>query len=187
MCPSNTVSKTGAKQLALIGLMTAVICVLGPISLAIPISPVPVSLGSLAVYFVVSVLGMKRGFISIVIYELLGLVGLPVFTGFTGGVGKLFGSTGGYLIGYLFMALICGYFVDKHGNSLIINILGMLLGTVVCYLFGTLWLAFQASLSFSAALAAGVLPFIPFDIIKLMLAIMIGRQLREQLIKANLI
>lgn len=187
MCPSNTVSKTGAKQLALIGLMTAVICVLGPISLAIPISPVPVSLGSLAVYFVVSVLGMKRGFISIVIYELLGLVGLPVFTGFTGGVGKLFGPTGGYLIGYLFMALICGYFVDKHGNSLIINILGMLLGTVVCYLFGTLWLAFQASLSFSAALAAGVLPFIPFDIIKLMLAIMIGRQLREQLIKANLI
>lgn len=187
MYPSNPVSKIGSRQLALVSLMTAVVCILGPISLAIPISPIPISLGSMAVYFVVSVLGRRLGFLSIVIYELLGLIGLPVFTGFTGGAGKLFGPTGGYLIGYLFMALICGYFVDKRGNSLPACFAGMLLGTIVCYLFGTLWLSFQASLSFSAAFAAGVLPFIPFDLIKLILAMMLGRQLRKQLKKANLI
>ena len=97
------------KQLALTGLMSAVICILGPISMNIPISPVPVSLGLLAIYFVLSVLGMKLGTLSVAIYILLGLVGLPVFTGFTGGPGKLFGPTGGYIVGYIFMALICGF------------------------------------------------------------------------------
>ncbi len=77
--------KFNAKQLALIGLMAAVICVLGPLALAIPISPVPISLGSLAVYFVVSVLGMKLGTISVTVYILLGLAGVPVFSNFTAG------------------------------------------------------------------------------------------------------
>ena len=86
--------KPNAKQMALVGLMAAVICILGPISLAIPISPVPISLGSMAVYFVVSVLGMKRGTISVIIYMLLGFAGLPVFSGFSGGAGKLFANCG---------------------------------------------------------------------------------------------
>ena len=106
------------KQLALTGLMAAVICVLGPLALSIPVSPVPISLGTLAIYFVASVAGMKTGTLSVVIYILLGLAGVPVFTGFTGGVGKLFGPTGGYIIGYLFMALICGFFAAKFGRQL---------------------------------------------------------------------
>ena len=86
--------------MALIGLMTAVICVLAPFSLNLPFSPVPISLGTLAIYFVISVLGMKSGTLSVVLYILLGLVGLPVFANFTGGAGKLFGPSGGYIIGY---------------------------------------------------------------------------------------
>ena len=125
------------KQLTLSGLMAAVFCLLGPLSLNIPISPVPVSLGMLAIYFVTSVLGMKLGTLSVLAYILLGLAGLPVFTGFTGGAGKLLGPTGGYIIGYIFMALICGFFVDKWGHRLLPEILGMVLGTAVCYLFGT--------------------------------------------------
>lgn len=183
----NTTAAFNTKQLALIGLMSAAICLLGPFSLVIPISPVPISLGSMAVYFVVSVLGMKRGTISVIIYILLGLAGIPVFTGFTGGAGKLFGPTGGYLIGYIFMAAICGYFIDKYAGNLILQIAGMFLGTVVCYLFGTAWLAFQASLTFPAALAAGVLPFLPGDLVKLVLAMSIGLQLRKRLAKAALI
>ena len=93
-----TKPKFTVKQLALVGLMTAVICVLGPLALNIPVSPVPISLGTLAIYFVVSVLGMKLGTISVIIYILLGLAGVPIFAGFTSGPGKLFGPTGGYII-----------------------------------------------------------------------------------------
>lgn len=175
------------RQLALTGLMSAVICILAPISINIPISPVPVSLGFLAIYFVVSVMGMKLGTLSVAIYILLGLVGLPVFTGFAGGPGKLFGPTGGYIVGYIFMALICGFFIDKCGNHITLSFSGMLIGTGVCYLFGTIWLAFQSSFTFPEALAAGVLPYIPLDLAKLVIAMITGRTLRARLKKAGLL
>ena len=99
------------KTMVIIGVMAAVTCILGPLSLAIPVSPVPISLTNLAVYFAVYVLGMKKGTISYLIYLLIGLIGLPVFSAFTGGPAKLFGPTGGYLIGFAFMAAICGFFL----------------------------------------------------------------------------
>ncbi len=175
------------KHLALTGLMAAVICILGPISLPIPISPVPVSLGFFAVYLTVYILGMKMGSVSVLIYVLLGFVGLPVFTGFSGGIGKVLGPTGGYIIGYLFMAPIMGFFIDKWKTNYVLTILGMVLGTAVCYLFGTLWLAYQGGMSFSAALAAGVLPFIPADIAKLILAVLVGEPVRRRLWKAGIL
>lgn len=175
------------KHLALTGLMAAVICILGPISLPIPVSPVPVSLGFFAVYLTVYILGMKMGSVSVLIYVLLGFVGLPVFTGFSGGIGKVLGPTGGYIIGYLFMTPIIGFFVDKWKKNYVLIVLGMLLGTTVCYLFGTLWLAYQGGMSFSAALAAGVLPFIPADIVKLILAVLVGEPVRRRLWKAGIL
>ena len=175
------------KHLALTGLMAAVICILGPISLPIPISPVPVSLGFFAVYLTVYILGMKMGSASVLIYVLLGFVGLPVFTGFSGGIGKVLGPTGGYIIGYLFMAPIMGFFIDKWKTNYVLTILGMVLGTAVCYLFVTLWLAYQGGMSFSAALAAGVLPFIPADIAKLILAVLAGEPVRRRLWKAGIL
>ncbi len=179
--------KSNTKQMALVGLMAAVICILGPISLTIPISPVPISLGSMAVYFAVSVLGMRRGTVSVIIYVLLGFAGLPVFSGFSGGAGKLFGPTGGYIIGFLFMAFICGFFVDRFSDKVLFLFPGMLLGTACCYLFGTAWLSYQASLTFAEALAAGVIPFLPGDLVKLVLALSIGLQLRRRLQKAGLL
>jgi len=174
------------RQLALTGLMSAVICILAPLSLHIPVSPVPISLGTLAIYFVIYVMGMKLGTLSVAIYILLGLAGLPVFTDFTGGAGKLFGPTGGYIIGYLFMSLICGFFTDKWGDRIPLCLIGMILGTGTCYLFGTAWLAYQASYTFPQALAAGVLPYIPFDLIKLVIAMTVGWQLRRRLKKTGL-
>lgn len=184
---NHKIKKFTVKQLALVGLMTAVFCILGPIALHIPVSPVPISLGMLAIYFILTVLGMKLGTLSVVVYILLGLAGVPVFTDFTGGPGKLFGPTGGYIIGYVFMALVCGFFVDRWGNKIWISFLGMLLGTAICYFFGTLWLAHQASLTFPQALMAGVVPYIPADLIKLLLAMTIGIQVRKRLVKAGLI
>ena len=179
--------KFSIKQLALIGLMAAVICVLGPFALNIPISPVAISLGTLAIYFVISVLGMKLGTISVIIYILLGLVGVPVFTNFTGGPAKLFGPSGGYIIGYIFLALICGFFVDKLGNKLPVYFAGMILGTAVLYTFGTLWMGYQMDLTFTQALMAGVVPYIPGDLIKMIIAMAVGIQVRKRLIKAGLI
>lgn len=173
--------------MALIGLMTAILCLIAPVSVLLPISPVPVSLGTLAIYFVSLVLGRKKSVICVSLYLLLGFAGLPVFTGFTGGVGKLLGPTGGYMIGYLFMALICGYVTDRWSQNIAIILCGMLLGTAVCYLFGTIWLTFQAKLTFPAALGIGVLPFLPGDFLKMGIAAAIGYQVRIRIKKAALL
>lgn len=167
--------------------MAAVICILGPLSLSIPVSPVPISLGTLGIYFVMTVLGMKLGTISVLTYILLGLVGLPVFTGFTAGPGKLLGPTGGYIIGYMFMALICGYFVDKFNNSLPLYLLGMVLGTAACYFFGTIWLASLTHSTIPQALMLAVVPYIPGDLAKLIIARAFGHQLRKRLLNAGLL
>lgn len=178
--------KLNTKTLTLIGVMTAVICIMGPLSLQLPVSPVPISLGTLAIYFVIYVLGMKKGTISCCIYLLIGFVGIPVFTAFTSGPAKLLGPTGGYLVGYIFMALICGFVVDKT-NNIVLCFLGMLLGTAVLYLFGTIWLAYQADMTFMAALAAGVLPFIIGDLAKIVIAMAAGGQIKKRLRRAGLI
>ena len=171
-------SANKTKTMALIGVMAAVTCILGPLSLAIPVSPVPISLTNLAVYFAIYVLGMKRGTISYCIYLLLGLIGLPVFAAFTGGAGKLFGPTGGYLIGFIFMALICGFFIEKWEKKLYMHFIGMVLGTA--------WLAYTAHMGFAAALAAGVIPFIPGDLVKIIIAMIAGPIIRKQLKRAGL-
>lgn len=174
------------KTMALIALMAAVTCILGPLSLAIPFSPVPISFTNLAVYFTIYVLGTKRGTASYIVYLFLGLIGLPVFSAFSGGPGKLFGPTGGYLIGFIFMAIISGLFIEKWENNRILHLVGMILGTIVCYILGTGWLAFQTGMDFKAALMAGVIPFIPGDLAKIILALLIGPVLRKQLKKAGL-
>ena len=177
-------TKTNVREMALIAVMAAVTCVLGPLS--VPIGVVPISFTNLAVYLAIYVLGCKRGTISYIVYLLIGLVGVPVFSSFTGGVGKLFGPTGGYLSGFIFMALICGWFIDKFDCKLVPSFVGMVLGTIVCYVFGTVWLAYQAGMSFYAALAAGVLPFIIGDLVKMVIAAVIGPQVRRQLARTGL-
>lgn len=174
------VSNLNVKTITFIGLMTALICILGPLSIPIPFSPVPISMTNLAIYFTIYVIGMKYGTISCLIYLLLGFVGVPVFSAFTGGPAKLLGPTGGYLFGFIFMALICGFFIDKWPSRLYLHLIGMVLGTAVCYLFGTLWLAYQAGMSFQAALMVGVIPFLPGDLGKIIITMLIGPQIRKR-------
>ncbi len=188
---------TKTKEFTLIGLMAALTCIAGPLSLPLPFSPVPISLTNLAIYFSVYILGMKRGTISYLVYLLLGLVGLPVFSAFTSGPAKLFGPTGGYLIGFIFIALISGYCVDRWNGRFVASFLGMAAGTAVCYLFGTVWLAYQMTLGASAsqssfvqalpaAFAAGVLPFIIGDLAKMVITLLVGSQVRVRVTKAAL-
>lgn len=181
---SKSSNKSKTYQMAGIGIMAALICVLGPLSL--PIGPVPISLTNLAIYITLYAVGMKKGTISYFIYLLVGLVGLPVFSGFSSGPGKLLGPTGGYLIGFIFMTLIGGYFIDKFISKWYLCVFGMILGTSVCYTFGTVWLAYQANMTAKAALTAGVIPFIAGDLLKIFIAVYIGPKIRSRLVQAKL-
>lgn len=178
---------TKTLTLTLIALMAAITCILGPLSLSIPISPVPISFTNLAIYFTVMILGWKKGTASYLIYLFIGLAGVPVFSAFTAGPAKLLGPTGGYLIGFIFLALISGFFIEKWRGKIYMYIIGMVLGTAVMYAFGTVWLAYQASLSFGAALMAGVIPYLPGDAVKILLGVFVGNGIHKRLMRAGLI
>ena len=174
MSSETSKNKFGVKRITQIALVTAIVCILGPISFPIAISEVPVSLGILGIFLAVIILGMVDGTISIILYILLGFVGLPVFAGFTSGVTKLAGPTGGYIVGYVFLALIAGFFLDHFRRKIPFAVIGMVLGTAVCYAFGTAWLAHGLGITFFAALGVGVLPYIPFDLAKMIIALLVG-------------
>jgi len=172
-------------EICLCALLTAILCILSPI--AIPVGPVPVTLGLFVIYLSVFILGCRGTVISTLLYLLLGLVGLPVFSGFSGGFAKLAGPTGGYLIGYVFVALIGGMVADKSGFKLAISEAGLLVGTIVAYAFGTAWYMFITGNSLMASIMVCVLPFIPFDAAKIAVAAVLGRAVHVALAKANLL
>ena len=169
--------KIRTKQMVLIALMTAVTCVLGPLSIPLPFSPVPISLTNFGIFLAIFVLGMKSGTISFIIYLLLGAVGVPVFSSFRGGFQVLAGPTGGYLIGFIFLALIMGFALDHFDRKLVPTIIGMIIGMAVCYAFGTVWLAKLLSLSFKEGLMMGVIPYLPGDAAKIIIAAIVGPKL----------
>jgi len=169
--------KIRTKQMVLIALMTAVTCVLGPLSIPLPFSPVPISLTNFAIFLAIFVLGMKSGTISFIIYLLLGAVGVPVFSSFRGGFQVLAGPTGGYLIGFIFLALIMGFALDHFDRKLVPTIIGMIIGMAVCYAFGTVWLAKLLSLSFKEGLMMGVIPYLAGNAAKIIIAAIVGPKL----------
>lgn len=176
----NTISTS---TMAVVALMTAVVCVLAPFS--IPVGVIPVSMATFGLYLAVRILGGKKATIVCLMYLMIGFVGLPVYSGFTGGPAKLFGPTGGYLIGYLLLTAIAGVFVDKFAGKKGFCLLGYVLGTVACYLVGTLWLAVQMKIEFGLAFVIGVLPFLPGDICKIVLALWLGEVVRRALLRAG--
>ncbi len=176
---------SGVHQLCLIALMSAVMCLIGPLS--IPIGEVPISAATLMIYLSVYLLGTKMGTISCIVYLMLGFAGLPVFSGFTGGAAKLLGPTGGYLAGYIFMAFICGLFMEKSSYKMIWNIFGMILGTAVLYVFGTIWFMALTKSKLEYALAMCVVPFIFGDLAKIVFVEIAGREVRKRLINAGLL
>lgn len=173
------------KSMVLMALFAAITCVLAPMS--VPIGPVPISLGTLVIYFSVVILGWQRSLISTGVYVLLGLVGLPVFTGFEGGIGKIAGPTGGYLLGYFFMIIVCGLFIEIKSErtwmKYLLSFAGMVLGTAVLYAFGTVWFCISTGSGVWAALLICVFPFVLGDLVKIILAVVIAPKLAEQIKK----
>ena len=182
---TNAAGKSSPRRLVLIAMMTAITCILAPLSIPIPVSPVPISLTNLVLLISVYILGWKDASISFIIYLLLGLAGLPVFSGFSGGLGKIAGPTGGYLAGFIFMTVIAGLAVDIFSGKRLPAVIGMALGTAVAYAFGTAWLAIQMDLTFISALSIGVLPYLAGDTLKIILAVIAGPMLKKTLRPLN--
>lgn len=189
-------ANVNVRQLALCGVMAAVLCVIAPISL--PIGPISITGATFAIYLTVYLLGGLWGTVSVLVYLLVGFAGLPVFSNYMGGAARLLGPTGGYLVGYLPMALLSGFLVqwafrrfgERDGKGWItvaVQFLGLALGTAVLYAFGTAWYCFQAGVDLQKALAACVFPFIPFDLLKMAAALLVGVPVRRQLERARLL
>ena len=166
-------------------IFAAVMAVIAPFALFL--GPIPVSLCTLLIYVSGYLLGWKQGSMAALLYILMGMVGLPVFSGFTGGAGKLLGPTGGYIIGYLAVAVCTGWAVETFPKRRSIHLAGMLAGTFLLYVLGTVWYCIQAGQTFGAAISLCVLPFLPGDLLKMAGALVVGPLLRERLRKANLI
>lgn len=178
--------KTRIRNIILAGIFAALTAVLAQI--ALPIPPVPVTLTLLAVFLSSAVLGSKYGAMSQIVYILMGAVGVPVFSGFNGGLQIFVSPKGGYILSYPVMAYIIGIIIEKRQNPGILLLFGaMLIGIAVCYSMGASWMAFVLGLNFKKAVAAGVTPFIVFDLVKAGAAAFLGYEIKKSLLKARLI
>lgn len=168
-----------------IALVTAVICVVAPFTL--PIGPIPISLANLMILLAVYVLGWREALVSVLLYLLIGAIGLPVFSNGGAGLGKLVGPTGGFLLGYLALVLVFGLLSapghrqDKPLIRLCFDVLGMLVGTAALYTLGSLWFMHLLGKDLSTTLSLCVIPFLPLDICKIILAALVGPALSRRL------
>lgn len=179
------------RETAGIALCAALICVLAPLS--VPIGVIPVTLGLLGVLAAAALTGPIRGSIAVTIYLALGLVGVPVFSGYRGGAGVLFGPTGGFLVGYLLCAPITGLYtrlpscIPRPVRDYLCLPLLACAGIALCYAAGTAWYAVMAGVSPAAALAACVLPFLPFDALKILVTALVVPPVRRALTAGGLL
>ncbi len=164
---------------------TAAMALLAPWT--VPLGPVPLSACTLMVYLSAWLLTPGRAVTAVTIYVLLGAAGLPVFSGFLGGVGRLAGPTGGYILGYLPLCMICVLFIGRFRDRRWLCLLGMVLGTAVLYAVGTAWFCVQTETTVGAALVVCVLPFIAGDAVKIGAALLLGPVLRDRLKRTGLL
>lgn len=166
-----------------IALLVALMAVCSWVSIP---ATIPFTMQTFAVFCAVGLLGGKRGTIAVAVYILLGLVGVPVFAGFKGGIGALFGVTGGYIIGFIFSALIYWLITKLFGDKTIVMAIAMLIGLLVCYVFGTAWFVFvyakgSGAIGFTAVLGWCVVPFIVPDIMKIFLSIFVVKKVSKHI------
>ena len=168
------------KNMCYVGLFTAVIAIMAQISIPMPLG-VPMTMQTFAITLAAIILGAKLSTISTLIYILLGAIGLPVLAGFSGGISKFVGPTGGFLISFPIMAFIIGYAVDHRSAFKGAFVIGLIAGTVVNYIVGIAMFCILTQSSVAVGFTACVLPFIPTAIIKAILAALIGFPIRKRL------
>lgn len=146
--------------------------------IAVPIGPVPIVMQNMFVFLAALLLGARWGLASVAVYLLAGACGLPVFAGGMGGIGRIVGPTGGYLVGYLPAVFLTGYIAEKGGGRIIVYVLAMICGTALLYACGVSWLKILTGMDWLKALAAGMFPFLIGDAIKIAAAALIAKSLR---------
>lgn len=151
--------------------------------ISIPIA-VPFTLQTFGVFMAVGVLGGKRGSLAVLIYILLGAIGVPVFAGFSGGIGVILNTTGGYIVGFLFSALVMWGMEALLGRKPVIQIISMVVGLIVCYALGTAWFMVvyarnTGAVGLGTVLGWCVIPFIIPDLVKIALAFVLSRKIRK--------
>lgn len=174
--------KSKTRALVLCALFAALTAVCSQIALVLPITQVPFNLATLAVFLAGGMLGANAGAVSQLVYVLLGAVGIPVFAQFSGGFQILIGPTGGYIIGYIAGAWLIGFLVEKlPQKGFFIYVLAMVAGLAACYTLGTIWYMVITKANFLSALMLCVLPFLPVDALKIILAAFLCARLRRHL------
>lgn len=169
------------RNLVLAALFAALTAVCSQIQIPLPM--VPINLALFVVHLCGALLGAKWGALSMCAYALLGAVGVPVFSGFASGPAVLFGKTGGYILGYILCALLVGLLSRRLGFTFPKLCLSMVIGVAVCYVFGTAWFMVISGLNLATSLSYCVLPFLPGDAVKIVLAVILTRQLDRRLPK----
>lgn len=174
-----TISRSKTYDMVYIAIFAVLMAVCSWIS--IPMA-VPFTLQTFGVFLAVGVLGGKRGTLSIVVYVLLGAIGIPVFAGFTGGLGIVLSNTGGYIIGFIFSALIMWAIEAALGKKTWVLAVSMIAGLIVCYAFGTVWFMYvyaknMGAVGLATVLGWCVIPFIVPDLVKIALALMLSKRL----------
>ena len=179
-----TKAKSSVYPLAMTAVMAAVIAAIAPF--AIPVGPISITLCTLALYFSPYLLGWKRAGAATLVYILLGMVGMPVFSKFQAGLGVLMGPTGGYILGYIPMVVLAGLIIKAVPRSRVLQFLGMVAATAVLYAFGTAWYMTLSGNDLATSMKWCVVPFIPFDLLKIVIAMVLGPILRDRLVKAGI-
>ena len=174
--------KPSVRDLCLIAVFAAIMAVMAQISIPMPYG-VPMTMQTFAVPLAGFILGAKRGTVSALIYVLLGAVGLPVFTQFTGGLGIVFGATGGFILSFPILAWTAGFGAVKRNWAWLIFWLAT--GAAINYVCGMTWFCFVMSSGLKTAFTACVLPFIPTAVIKIALVAVLGRQIKKALMKGT--
>lgn len=169
-------AKTRTIDIAYIGLFAALITASAQIAIPMTVS---FTLQTFAICLAAGLLGWKRSTLSVIIYIIIGMMGLPVFTGFKSGVAAVAGPTGGFIVGFIFTALISGLLIDKFGHKLWQMIIFMAVGVIACYVFGTVWFIIAYKATIASALATCVVPFLLPDAVKVVLAAVLANRLRR--------
>lgn len=160
--------KKKIKYIVFIAVMAAMMCVLAPISF--PIGIIPISLGTFALCIVGALFSWHKSIATVGIYLIIGLIGLPVFSSYRGGIGIILGSTGGYLVGYLPAVVIISLCIHKHQTKFWLYPIGMIVGVIICYLFGSIWFMILSGNNFIQTLSICVIPFLLPDLLKIIVA-----------------
>lgn len=175
------------RSITLIAMFAAVTAVCSQIAIPLPFSQVPFSMGIFAVFLTGALLPKYQALAAQLVYLLIGAVGIPVYAQFTGGLSILVGPTGGYLVAYPVIAFLIAFACEKFQNHVYpASLVATLSSLLICYLFGSGWLAVQSGMGFEAAFLTGAAPFAVFDIIKGVLSCSLALVLRKALKKANL-